>query len=186
MRTKLFLLICAALFVTGLHAGTVSFEVTSLGSSEWEYTYLLSGFSFQADQALDIRFDPALYGNLLTGAATGYNLVLLNPGNPAGTWGDYLAFTSTANPSLAGPFDVTFIYKGSGTPGAQPFYINQYDQNFNIISQTGPQQTVPVAQSTSTPEPAGLPLVGFGLLLYGAGWTIRRRGRRAAAMGDRS
>src|ERR1700738_2666808 len=73
----------------GLHAGSIQFDVTPTGGNIFRYDYLVTGFVFQRNEQLDIRFDPARYGVLSNGVApSGFSVTLLNPNNPPGNPGD--------------------------------------------------------------------------------------------------
>jgi hypothetical protein len=183
MRIRLWLPLCIGLLGTTLHAAAVQFQVTPLGGTSFRYTYFLSGFAFNANQALDIQFAPSLYGTLSNGmVGSGFGLVLLQPNNPPGTAGDYIALAQMSNPPLTGPFSVDFLFKGIGTPGAQPYVVEQFDQNFNIVPCTGPAcgsgTTTPVG--STIPEPGSFSLGGVALLISAVWWTGRRQLQRTA------
>src|SRR5437588_331544 len=65
------------------------------------------------------------------------SLILFQPNNPPGATGDYIALAQVNNPPLTGPFSVVFVFKGMGTPGAQPFVVEQFDQNGNFVPCVG-------------------------------------------------
>ena len=186
MRMRLWLPLWIGLLGTNLHAAAIQFQVTPLGGTSFRYTYFLSGFMLQANQALDIQFNPSLYGTLSNGmVGSGFSLVLLQPNNPPGTPGDYIALATVNNPPLTGPFSVDFLFKGAipPGPGAQPFVTEQFDNNGNFIPCTGQcvsGTTTPVGSST-VPEPGSFSLGGVALLMGGACWTGRRRWLRGTA-----
>ena len=177
MRMIVRLTLLAGIVVANLSAAAiVQFQVTDLGGNLHRYNYAVSGFAFQQNQELAILFAPALYGTLSNGVAgSGFGLLLLQPNNPPGASGDYSALALVNNPSLAGPFRVDFIFKGSGTPGAQPYFINQYDANGNLISVVSSGTTTPLG-SPGVPEP-GTFLLGSAALLMGAAVRTIRRSR---------
>ncbi len=174
MRTLLWLPLWLGICATQLTAGSIGFDVTPLAAPMFRYTYYPSGIGLQANQDIDIRFDPALYGNLTAGVAgSGFSLFLLQPNNPPGTSGDYSALALVNNPLFTGPFSVDFLFKGTGMPGSQPYTINQYDQAGALVSTIDSGSTVPVGQAAAVPEPASLPLAAAALV---AGvWALRRR-----------
>ena len=180
MRMIVRLTLSAAVLAANLSAAAiVQFQVTDLGGTLHRYNYSVSGYAFQQNQELAISFAPALYGTLSNGVAgSGFSLLLLQPNNPPGVSGDYSALALMNNPSLAGPFRVDFIFNGSGTPGAQPFLVNQYDQSGNFISTISSGVTTP--SGPSVPEPRSFSLAGVALLVGGALWTVRRRSGRLA------
>lgn len=121
------------LVAASLSAGSLQVQVTQLGSNSFRFTYVLSNYTFQANQELAIQFDPTLYASLSNPMApSGFSVVLLQPNNPPGTVGYYSARALVNNPSLVGPFSVDFMYLGTGYPGAQSFTVNQLDQNGNL------------------------------------------------------
>jgi len=138
----------------------------------------VSGFTFQANQELDILFPvttPPSYGTLSNGIApSGFNVLLLQPNNPPGAPGDYSALALVNNPSLAGPFSVDFTFMGTPLmplPGQQNFMIGTFGPNgFNTITSgvTTPQG------STGVPEPASLSLAALGVLMGGVCLAARR------------
>ena len=157
MRILLQLPIWLILLTAHLYAGAIQFQVTNLGQNSYRYNYSIIGFVFQQNEEVDIRFAPSLYGTLSNGVAgNGFNVLLLQPNNPPGTFGDYSALSTVNQPSLVGPFSVDFIYNGIGSPGSQPYFINQYDQNGRLVSTVEQGITTP-ANATATPEPEDEP-----------------------------
>lgn len=162
------------LLAAGSRAGTVQFQITDLGGPAYRYNYFLSGFNFQVNQELDIKFDPALFGLLSNGVAgPGFSVSLFQPDNPPGTFGDYSALAVVNNPPLTGPFRVDVIFKGAGRPGAQPFLVNQFDANFNFLFTIESGTTIPLG-SSAVPEP-GTVWLGGGAVLMGCVFRIVRR-----------
>jgi len=164
----MWLLLRLGLAAGSLSAATIQFQVNNLGGNSFQYNYLVSGITFQANQELDIRFDPAFYGTLSNPVSgSGFQALVLQPNNPPGTSGDYSAYAVINNPPLTGPFRVDFTLIGAGRAGPQPFFINQYDTNGNFISIKESGVTTPVG-TAAVPEPTGFVLCGFSLLLIGA------------------
>ncbi len=173
-RILCMLSLLTALSAGNLAAANVSFQITNLGSSNYRYDYTVSGIQFQVNQELDIRFNPALYSSLSNGVApAGFDLLLLQPNNPPGAFGDYSAMALVNNPSLSGTFRVDVHFIGNGAPGGQPFFINQLDANGNIVAQLTTGNTT--APGGNVPEPAGWTLAGAGFLMGGVWWAVRRR-----------
>lgn len=183
MRLNKLLFVAALLTAGNLHAGSIQYEVSGVGTSPtgdpiYRFTYLISGVNFLTDQELEIRFDPALYGALSNATAgAGFDVLLFQPNNPLGTDGIYSALALIDNPSLATPFGVDAIYLGLGTPPSQEFFINQFDSSGNLVRQEEQGTTVLVGE---IPEPSTFASVGMLLGLIGCWWTVRRRFRRAA------
>ncbi len=168
MRKTLGLFVGAVLVTGILPAATIQFDVTGLGSNSFRYNYFVSGTTFQANQELDIRFDPARYSNLSNPVAgSGFKASVFQPNNPPGVFGDYSALALTNNPSLAGPFSVDFSFSGPGQPGSQPYSINQFDQGGNFVSTIETGVTSPRVPTTGVPEPASVTLCGISVFLIG-------------------
>ena len=173
---KLFwLCLSGGLLAVDLSAAVIQFQVNDLGANLHSYTYFVSGLTLQANQAIDIRFDPALYSTLTNGVTgSDFNLVVAQPNNPPGTFGDYRAIAKTDNPSLAGPFSIAFTFLGNGAPGSQQFLINQYTAAGLFVSTLDSGVTTPF-QQTGIPEPATLSLGCMALLLGGIVKSVRRK-----------
>jgi hypothetical protein len=160
-----------------LLAGTISENFTSLGPNSFQYTFFFSGFDLLANQELDILFDPAVYMTLSNGVATSdFNLVLFQPNQPPGDFGDYSAFTSIDHPSLAGPFsvDVSFQAAVPQQAGSLPFTVDQFDGTGHFISTIDAGSTVVAA----APEPASVLLTALGTVLIGILCVIGRHSQR--------
>jgi hypothetical protein len=171
MRIALGLSLWAGLLAGSATAATIQFSVTNLSGNQYRYTYTFSGFTLAANQAVDLLFDPTVYNTLSNGiVGTGFSLLLLQPNTPPGSNGVYTAEATVNNPSLAGPFSVDFFYTGIGTPGSQPFTIDQFDSGGTFVSQLD-------SGITGVPEPGSFTLAAAGLLLVG-GYAIRRRSKR--------
>jgi hypothetical protein len=169
MRTPAWLAI-PLILSAGLPAAQIEYTNTPLGGNSYRYTYSITGVTFTQYEGLDIRFDPTLFGTLSSPAAgSGFSTLVLQPNNPPGTFGDYYAIAQVSNPSLAVSFQVSVTYLGAGTPGSQPFFVDQFDSNGNLIS---------IASSgvTSQPEPSTLASGALGLIACTI-LVIRRRSR---------
>ena len=189
MRKILSLALWAGLVAVNLTAGTVSYDFSILpyappqdappGSSMLQVTYMLSNFTFSANQELDIEFDPTLYGTLSNAQApSGFMLTLFQPDNPPGATGDFSAYATTNGPSVSGAFTADVVYFGTVPAGAQSYSVNQFDDQGNFVGTVTSGFTAP-ADNTSVPEPGSFELGGVGLII-GAGWWVKRsRSRRA-------
>lgn len=173
------LIFIAGLFSINLMSAVIAFEVsevgvTAAGDTLYRYTYSPEGFTLPQNSEIDIRFDPALYGELSNGVAPAeFDLLLLQPNNPPGAFGDYSALALIDNPPLSGVFSVDFTFLGAGVPGAQPWLVNQFDEQGNFVSTIASGTT---ASSTAVvPEPATCAAGCFTLLMAGAAHFWRRR-----------
>ena len=175
------LLVFAGLFTTSTsYAGLIKYSDTNIGTNVfgdaiYRYTFTVSGISLQANQELDIRFDPTHFKALSnpTGGA-GFSLLVLQPNSPLGTTGVFSALALVNNPVFS-PFTVDVTYFGVVDPGSQPYLVNQYDANHMFVStlQTG------VTVLAATPEP-GTFGVGGMMLALGSVWrSMRRRSENA-------
>jgi hypothetical protein len=179
----------AGLLTANVFAGAITYDVSSLPAGMYgaateerpfRYTYYIDGIWLGENQELDIQFDPALYGGLFNGVAPpGFLVTLLQPDNPPGFPGDYSVFTWSGSQSLVGVFSVDFIFLGTGQPGPQPYYINQYDASF-VFEETIVWGMTALNDGTEVPEPPGLPICSLVLLVGGAWWAVGRRSRGAA------
>lgn len=178
-RFVLPLILAACSGIGTLAAATIQYEVTELGTpGAYRYTYSLSG-RLDKNQEIDIRFDPTLYTNLRNGVAgSDFDVLLFQPNNPPGTFGDFSALALVDNPLLL-PFLVDVTYLGIGLPGAQPFFINTYETlptggpgNF-IGSELG--VTMPVGGGSGIPEPGTFSISAIGAAVGGACYLMRRR-----------
>jgi MYXO-CTERM domain-containing protein len=178
MRITFWLPLWAGLLAPIVQAGTVQFEVTKEGSGNYQYTYLLSGFTFQANDDLDIQFDPSIYATLSSPAVPDPTqfMPIGDPVNvPPGGTGDYIALALMNNANTTGAFTVDFTLEGGAQPGPQPYSINVTDGGF-IESTIATGTTI----AETAPEPGSLILGGVGLLLLaGAAFARRRSGNTA-------
>lgn len=162
-----------------LAAATIQYEVAELGTpGAYRYTYTVSG-RLDKNQEIDIRFDPAIYTNLRNGVAgSDFDVLLFQPNNPPGAFGDFSALALVDNPLLL-PFLVDVTYLGVGLPGPQLFFINTYQTlstgeagNF-IGSEMG--VTTPVGGGSGIPEPGTFSISAIGAAVGGACYFRRRR-----------
>ena len=170
LRNLVWLALFGLLTVGSLSAGTIQYDVYSLGGSSYRYDYSVSGIFFQANQVLDIRFDPSLYGTLSNGMApSGFVAILLQPNNPPGDSGDYKALALLDEPAFSGMFSVEVVYLGSGTPGSQQFVVDQYDGRGVFQQHT---TTAGITTTSEVPEPLSFSTcrgcAGIGLAMGGS------------------
>lgn len=177
------LLFAAGLLTAGnLHAALIlQYDVSGVGTSPlgdpiYRFTYTLSGGTLNANEEVEIRFDPALYGELFNASAgADFDVLIFQPNNPPGSAGIYSALALIDNPSLLIPFTVEATYLGPDTPPVQEFVINFYDELGNVhVLEEG--TTIALV-----PEPATFATVGLILGLLGCSRTLRRRLLRRAA-----
>lgn len=155
-------------------AGTITYEAIDLadttpGEDLWQYSYMLSGFTFPLGFGFDLFFPLSqgyLFGDLETDPPepnADWDVISIQPDQnlPADGFLDALALVNNA--SLADPFTIAFIWNGTGTPGTQLFEI--FDDTFAVIDGG---VTVPAGGTTPVPEPGTLLLFATGMgLVWG-------------------
>jgi hypothetical protein len=152
-----------------LMAGEIKFQTTPLGGNLYQFDYTLTGFTFQANQELDFRFDPSVYGNLSNPVAPAiFQTGIFQTNNPPGASGDYWIYTTTDNPSTVGQFSVDAIYNGPGMPSSQQYVLYQFNDGGNLTGTIASG-----AANPAIPEPASVGLTGLALVT-GAYWFRRR------------
>ena len=170
MRFMMRLAMLAMSTVGPLTAATITTNSTvstnGSGDTVYHYVYTLVGDPLLLNQEVEIRFAAGLYGLLSNGVApAGFDLLLFQPNQPLGAYGLYSAVARVDQLSLSGEFSVDAVFLGSGTPGRQPFFINQWDAQGGIVT----------LDLSSVPEP-GTWWLGFSGLL--AASIVKRRAGR--------
>jgi hypothetical protein len=153
----------------GASAVDITFSRTDLvdatpGEDLWRYDYMLDAFPFATGHGFSVLFDPALYASLESpppAVSDQWDAISLQPDTGLPDPGRYDAQALVDEPTFLGIFSVSFVFRGTGAPGAQPFEI--YDPEFQLI-QTG----------VTVPEPSTFLLIASGLLVL----LLRREARR--------
>lgn len=135
-------------------ATTIAYTATDLpdavpGEDLWEYAYTVSGRTFAAGEGFSVFFDYTQYTLLESpppAVSADWDIISLQPDVLLPDDGFYDALALVSAPSLTTAFTVSFVWLGTGTPGAQPFDI--YNPAFQTIE-----------SGVTVPEP------GTGLLL---------------------
>lgn len=160
------------------HATIVTFDVANVAGNAFEYTYTVENNTLSVDlEELTIFFDVALFTNLSSpGAPAGWDPIAIqpDPGLPADGFYDALALVAGIAPggSLGG-FSVRAEFRGTGTPGAQPFDIVD-PITFALLDSGLTARSATVA----VPELASIGIMMLGLLAIAA-VARRRRGTNA-------
>jgi hypothetical protein len=155
---------------------TILAQVSPLGGGTFKYTYSIttSPFVIQANDVIDITFDPTVYGilsNPIALPSSDWTASVDQPNVPfVGLNGDYFVLANVNNPSLVGPFTVDFTLQSGKQPGPQPFAI--LDANFNPIEGESGQTII---LGGGVPEPASFSLAVVGVLIGVVLWKARRR-----------
>jgi len=154
------------------HAALIQFEATNVADTEpgedlWQYSYQVSDFIFNTDFGFSIFFDPSLYRSLqepppLVNAD--WDIIVLQPDPVIPDNGLYDALALVNGASLADPFTLGVAWLGgpNTSPGPQPFQVNEFDSQGNLLRVVESGQTVPVGQPVDEP-PTSL-LIAAGIL----------------------
>ena len=165
------------LFVAGLicrsgAAITLQYGVEELDDSLFQISYYVTDFEFQTNQELEIRFDPTQFLELSGETAPpGFDVLLLQPGNPLGTNGLFSAVALIDRPDLTVGFSVVALMASNGVPTGQSFAINQLSDEGIVISELATGDSTP----GGIPEPATLSLTAVGVLTGGLLIAVRSR-----------
>ena len=169
----------ASLVALSAPAAIITFSTSLIDNSGpnpiYRYTYNLTGAQITTNQEIDIRFNASQYGTLSNGQPSSnpnFSLLLFQPNTPPGAFGDYSLVALVTSPSMVGTFTVDFVWLGSGTPGSQPFFINQLDSLGGFVSQLESGTT-----QSSVPEPSTLLIGGTALVALGLLRQSRQRRR---------
>lgn len=150
--------------VTSLHATSISFTVSSLGSNTYEYTYtVINDTLASAIGEFTVFFDFGLYENLtVTTPVAGWDEIAVNPdlvfGVPDVGFYDAQALMAGIAPgSTVNNFSVRFDWLGAATPGAQFFEVIEPTTSVVLDAGTTIPADIPI------PEPGTLLLFTTGL-----------------------
>lgn len=158
------LLLFISLSYSTISAATkIFYEVNNLTGTQWEYTYTMSGVTFDMDFGFTIYFAPDLYENLVASSVhPDWDILIIQPDKGLPGDGFYDALARIDGASLADPFRVTFDWLGipGMVPESQPFEIYDNGPPWNIIGG---------ADTEAVPVPTTIILLGAGLVcLVGA------------------
>ena len=180
-----FKMLSLALLLSGFSpravATTIEYVAVNLpdvvpGQDLWQYNYYVSGRTFSINQDFTIFFDYLKYSQLQNpppAVNPDWNLLVLQPDLNLPDNGAYDALAVANNASTATVFHLTFVWLGQGTPGSQPFTIDQLDAQGNVLGILETGNTVP-----RVPEPGSWLLCLAGL----AALVCRMSKRRPASL----
>ena len=155
------------ILVSNSYATTISYQATDLadttpGEDLWQYSYTISGYTFNQDYGFTVLFNYLHYSNLGDPPPfvnSDWDPIVLQPDPILMADGTYDALALVDNASLVDPFTVSFVWLGSGTPGFQPFQV--YNPDFETI-----ESGRTTSGAAAIPEPATLLLLGSGLISF--------------------
>lgn len=143
------------------------------GSDLWRIRYRVSDLEVAPFRGFSVFFDPALARDLQDPPpppSAAWDSITLQPDLALPADGIYDAIALVAGASLDADFVLDFVWLGGPAgPGAQPFSVNQFDSNGNLLEV--------LATGSTVPEPSSALLAALGLGLLGGVRRGRRRGR---------
>lgn len=155
-------LAAAAVLIAGVaSAQSVQYTVTNLadttvGQDLWQYDYTVGG-PLAFFESINVFFTAGQTSSLaLVGNTTALDVLLTQPDAGLGADG-FATFSSLSDngPLIPGKVSVSFVWLGTGNPGAQPF--EYLDGNFSVVA-TGTTTPLP-----AVPEPGSAALLALGL-----------------------
>jgi hypothetical protein len=172
MKRALLALAIATVFVLAprtTDAAPIEYVVTDLGSDVWQYDYYLDpSLTFAGNEdgfAVFFAFDDTSNLQVLPGVTSEWDPLVEEPIVAALSDGYYDALALVDNPSFIGPFSVSFLWSGAGTPGSQAYELYKLDASgapvafasgFTALREDD-ENPAPV------PEPSSLLLLGTGV-----------------------
>ncbi len=170
------ILLCVTFLKVG--AGEITYKVTNLsdvvpGEDLWQFEYQVSAFPFGVNQGFTIFFKVGDFEKLQSSPPPvfpdwGVRTIQPDPLLPDDGFYDGLSLNA-GGASLADPFVLDFVWKGSGTPASQPYYIYDLRPSFTVLTSGF---TVP---ATAVPEPPRDILFMVGVTLVGGIYWARSR-----------
>src|SRR6185503_5134554 len=91
-----------------------------------------------------------------------WDVLFLKPDPGIPDDGVYDALALVDDPSAADSFVVSFVWLGTGAPGAQPFAVNQFDVAGTLVAVLQVGVTEPLVQAAPVPEPGASMWIGVG------------------------
>jgi hypothetical protein len=140
-----------------------------------KFTFELHDITLLAFHELDIRFDGSIFKSLFAGqAGPDFDLLLIQPNNPPGAFGDYSLLALVDNPSLASPLSVGALMNPAAKVKSLPYFINVLDpeNGFRVLQTLASGSVTTGARISDTPEPGTLAAAAVALLWLG--WKVTR------------
>ena len=168
LRTVALLLLPLLPIASPAAALEILFETEDLvdeapGEDLWRYRYTVGSQVFETGQGFSILFQPDSFASLAPPPAPSaeWDAIVIQPDPLLPDFGLYDALALVDAPDTSVSFAVDFVWKGAGSPGAQPFVL--YAADFTSLA-SGTTVLVPEAHTAL--------LLAAGL----AGLCARRRG----------
>jgi hypothetical protein len=161
-------LLCSCVVPSLALAGTISYSVEPLSGlpGDFQYSYYLSGFNLVQYEELDFVFPASSFLSLSDPVASpGVVVDTFQPNVPTGADGDFTAEASSDLGNVTGPWSIDVAYLGSGLPGAQTYFVDQFDSNGDLVGNPVEAEDVPAP----VPEPGAFGFCCLAVVL----WAVR-------------
>jgi hypothetical protein len=185
MRTYTLFVLCFLAIATDLSAVSITSQLSAAAQmpgadATYQYTYNITNLTLQANEELDIYFDPSVYQEVSDAiVGSDFQYVLFAPSSSPSEPGDFGIAPNSNNTVVNGPFGVSFTLTGQGVPGPQYFTVSEFSPSGGLIGIVASGMTS-MQSPVAAPEPAGAGLTGIALLM-GTMWCAGRlRGSRQA------
>jgi len=151
-----------------VNAGSIEGLFFDPGASSLRYDFTLSGFDLSQYQVLDLQFNPSVYLSLSDAmVAPNFQVVILQPGNPPGTPGDYLLEAMTPGALTPASVGIDFTLAGQEQPGPLPYFVYQFNNQNQFVSVVSSGTTSVGTDPSAIPEPSSFWLAVLGLFVTG-------------------
>jgi hypothetical protein len=175
MLKHIFTLTVGCLFQSITLAGQITYDLSNLGGSRWQYDYALNNTGSSSISEFTIYFDRNHYSNLvLIGTATAWDSIIVQADSGLSADG-FLDALSLGDPLLTGGkvtgFSVSFDFRNANRPADQQFdFINPISFTSFFSGTTmlfvAPLPSAPPLPTSSVPGPSTAVLVLLTFLIF--------------------